>query len=366
MRQGIRAVTLPRVHRVKKGGKVYRWYRPTRIKLPDDIPETHPDFIAAWAEAEASSRPSDRKASGGTIAAEIESLLASKKFKAYSKVYRHEVRRESDAIRELYGTAPISGLREHHIRADLDKLTDRQANARLKTWRLICKGAKERAKISTDPTAGLHKINIKTDGYAAWNLTEITAFREKWQIGTVQRACFELLFWTAARTVDAVQIGPQHISRSDGVLVFSQSKTGGKAYIPWTSALPDYALGWADDREMMHEAIKCLSGGLTFLQTAAGKPRSVKGLGNIISEAARDAKLDGRSAHGLRKSRLTLIAECGGSAHSIMAWGGHKTLAEAQKYTASAQMKRLVMGTEQDQNAVNFSRIPVNQRKNDV
>ena len=365
MRQGIRAVTLPRVHRVTKGGKVYRWHRPTRIKLPDGIPETHPDFIAAWAAAEASVRPSDRKAPGGTISAEIEAVLASKKYRAYSKVYRHEVRREADAVRKLYGTAPISGLREHHIRADLEKLTDRQSNARLKVWRLVCKSAKGSARLANDPSIGLRKINIKTDGYSAWGMADISAFRAKWQIGTVHRACFELLFWTAARTVDAVSIGPQHINRDDGVLVFNQSKTGGKAHIPWTSSLPDYAITWRQDRDTMHESIAHLSGGLTFLQTAGGRSRSVKGLGNIISQAAQEAGLSGRSAHGLRKSRLTLIAEHGGSAHSIMAWGGHKTLAEAQKYTASAQMKRLVTGTEQDQNDVNYSQIPVNRRKND-
>ncbi|WP_372803126.1 tyrosine-type recombinase/integrase, partial [Paracoccus seriniphilus] len=185
-----------------------------------------------------------------------------------------------------------------------------------------------------------------------------------WHIGTVQRACFELLFWTAARTVDAVSIGPQHVNRDDGVLVFSQSKTGGKAHVPWFSTLPDYASTWLDDRDMMHESLKHMSGGLTFLQTANGKSRSVKGLGNMIRQAAQDAGLTGRSAHGLRKSRLTLIAEHGGSAHAIMAWGGHKTLAEAQKYTSSAQLKFLVTGTKQKRNEVNRSHISVNFRKN--
>ncbi|MBW7057433.1 hypothetical protein KY389_12140, partial [Paracoccus bogoriensis] len=41
---------------------------------------------------------------------------------------------------------------------------------------------------------------------------------------------------------------------------------------------------------------------------------------------------------------LTMIAENGGSAHAIMAWGGHKTLAEAQRYTQAAALKRLGFG----------------------
>lgn len=350
---------LPRVHRVKKGGKVYRWHRPTRTKLPDDIPESHPDFIAAWAAADAikgKPQPADPK---GTIAAAITMMLGSAHVRAFSAVYKHEVRREADAIRKEYGTAPAAGLREHHITADLAKLEPRRANARLKVWRLICKIAKDRTLMKSDPSAGIRKISIKTDGYVAWSADDVEKFRDRWAIGTVQRACFELVFWTAARTVDAVAIGRQHVGR-DGLLVFKQSKTGGRAHVPWTSPLPDYARGWDRERKTVQEAVAALAGDMTFLQTETGRARSIKGLGNVINNAARDAGLDNRTAHGLRKARLTMIAECGGSAHAIMAWGGHKTLAEAQRYTQAAEMKRLVMGTEQEQNKVNLPKATVN------
>lgn len=349
------------MHRVSKGGKIYRWHRPTRTKLPDDVPETHPDFIAAWAAAEAMGGKRPSKTPAGTIAAEVEAMLATAHFKAFSPTYRHEVRRESDAIRDSYGTAPITGLRAHHISADLAKLAPRQANARLKTWRLICKSAKARGTIKADPSTGIRKVRIETDGYASWSASDIETFRKHWAVGTVQRACFELVFWTGSRTVDAVQLGRQHVG-SDGLLVFRQSKTGGRAHVPWTSPLPAFAATWATERDQMRSAIACLSGGMTFLQTERGASRSIKGLGNVINDAARDAGLTDRTAHGLRKARLTMIAEHGGSAHAIMAWGGHKTLAEAQRYTMATELKRLVMGTEQDQNEVNRADIPVNRR----
>ena len=92
--------------------------------------------------------------------------------------------------------------------------------------------------------------------------------------------------------------------------------------------------------------------------------RSVKGLGNVIHEAARQADLHGKTAHGLRKARLSLIAEAGGSAHAIMAWGGHKSLAEAQHYTTSAALRGLVIGAEQEQNAVNVPGKAVNAQNN--
>ncbi len=81
MQRGIRDVRLPRVHRVTKNGKVYRWHRHTRVKLPDDLPETHPDFIAAWANAEALGGKAPSRTPAGTIVAEIEAMLATAQFR---------------------------------------------------------------------------------------------------------------------------------------------------------------------------------------------------------------------------------------------------------------------------------------------
>ncbi|WP_265499911.1 tyrosine-type recombinase/integrase [Paracoccus beibuensis] len=117
---------------------------------------------------------------------------------------------------------------------------------------------------------------------------------------------------------------------------------------------------WKKEREQMQDALLCLSGGMTFLQTSQGRSRSIKGLGNVINDGARDAGLVDRTAHGLRKARLTMIAEGGGSVHAIVEWGGHETLAEAQRYTRATDLKRLVLGTEQDQSEGNAPDTPVN------
>ncbi|MDO5642216.1 MAG: hypothetical protein Q4G26_07495 [Paracoccus sp. (in: a-proteobacteria)] len=156
--------------------------------------------------------------------------------------------------------------------------------------------------------------------------------------------------------------GVQRFDGKDGVLVFRQSTTGGAAYVPWTNPLPDYAARWGAERQMMHDALICLAGGLTFLETR-GKVRSVKGIGNAINDGATSAGLTGKTAHGLRKARLSMIAESGGSAHAIMAWGGHKTLDEVQHYTTSAAMKVLASGTRTERNGVNRAENAVNRQK---
>lgn len=355
MRSGVWPVKLKGIRRQRIGERVVRYHRATGIRLPDNIPEAHPDFIDAWARAEAQAADPAKMAkkrhpvATGSIAAAVRALRTSPDHKTLSESYRHIIRRETDAIILAYGTLPLAGVRQRHIEADLDKLAPNPANARIKAWRLIFKTAKRLGLVADDPTAGVKKRAAPSDGHAAWSDDDIAAFRAKHKIGSTARACFELVLWTGARTCDAVRIGKSNID-SDGVLSFRQVKTGGRVYVPWTSPLPPWAISWAAERDVMHQAIECLAGGFTFLE-AHGRVRSVKGIGNVINNAAREAGLTKRTAHGLRKARLTAIAEAGGSAHAIMAWGGHSSMTEVQRYTRAAERKRLILvnGTRTEQ-----------------
>lgn len=253
------------VRRQRRGARVVKDHRASGIRLPD-LPETHPDFVAAWAAAEASLTGPAALArrspvAAGTLAAAIRAEKASRPFAELSSLYQSILRKDFDAMEAAYGTAPLKGLRSRHIAADLDKLSADAANKRLKAWRRVMGGARRRGEIESDPSIEVRRIKVKTEGFPAWTQDEVEKFRARWPIGTVQRACFELVCWTGARTNDAVRLG-------------------------------------------------------------------------------------------LRKYRLTAIAEAGGSAHAIMAWGGHQTLVEAEHYTRAADRRRLVMGAEQGGNVV--------------
>ena len=54
-----------------------------------------------------------------------------------------------------------------------------------------------------------------------------------------------------------------------------------------------------------------------------------------------EAGLPHCSAHGLRKATATALAESGASAHEVMAITGHRSISEAQRYTAAAERRRL-------------------------
>lgn len=349
MRQAVWGGRLKGIRRQKRGDRIVRYHRATGIRLPD-LPETHPDFVEAWARAEAQQTPMDkaqRRAPvvAGSIAAAVRDLIASQWLRDKSLTYQGLIRRHAEDIAQRYGPAKIKAVAARHIDADLEKFDANPANDRLKVWRALL----SHARVTPNPAMEVKRRAVRVEGFAAWDSDDIALFRAHWHIGTVQRAAFELLFWTAARTNDAVMLGPRNVG-PDGILTFRQSKTGGFSYVPWSNPLPDYAEAWKDERQAVKDALAHLKGGQTFL-AVAGRERSIKGLGNLISEAARDAKLTDRTAHGLRKARLTAIAEAGGSSHAIMAWGGHASLAEVEHYTRAAEKRRLVSG-ERGRNVV--------------
>jgi integrase len=82
------------------------------------------------------------------------------------------------------------------------------------------------------------------------------------------------------------------------------------------------------------------------MATSFGKQRSGKAASAGCANAARDAGLIGRSAHGLRKTRLVALAEHGATTHHFAAWCGLKSLSKIEKYTKSADRKRLLTKAE--------------------
>jgi len=92
------------------------------------------------------------------------------------------------------------------------------------------------------------------------------------------------------------------------------------------------------------DAMPC--GHMTWLATAQGKTRSHKAPGHVIAKAAAAAGFD-KSAHGLRKSRPTSLADRGATTQQIIAWGSHASMSEVEHYTRSATRRSAVIGTEQ-------------------
>ncbi len=81
-----------------------------------------------------------------------------------------------------------------------------------------------------------------------------------------------------------------------------------------------------------------------FVTTQFGSPYTAKGFGNWFSDACREAGLSQCSAHGLRKSAATRLADAGCSEAQIMAVTGHQTTKEVQRYTRARDQRGLADG----------------------
>jgi integrase len=83
------------------------------------------------------------------------------------------------------------------------------------------------------------------------------------------------------------------------------------------------------------------SGHLTYLVAEFGKPFTAAGFGNWFRDQCNMAGLPHCTFHGLRKAAASRLAEAGCSAHQIAAITGHATLKETQRYTLTADRKRM-------------------------
>lgn len=251
-------------------------------------------------------------------------------------------------INDTWGTARMVDLRNTDIEADLAKPPPHPANNRRKTWPGLCAWAKRQRLIARDPSSEVEKPQAaKSDGFAPWTPDEIAAFRKYWPVDTPQRLAMELIFRTAARASDAVRLGPGMVTK-DGWLTFRHVKTGGEVSIPYARSLPEFACGMGTDLTLPKSAIAAAPRHMTWLVTAHGKARSVKTFSSWFAGAAAAGGAEGKSAHGLRKSRAMALAEAGATAHKIAAWSGHESLSQMQRYSKAADRKRILSSTDRE------------------
>jgi integrase len=333
--------------RYRVNGINYVYHRSTGIRLPGDIPEDHPAFIAAYAEAlERADGKRSQRVSSGSVEDVVRRYLASAEFKklsrSYQEVRRRDLRRLCDQADGRVAALRFADIKARHIKRDMASLKANPANERLKSWRALAQYAEYHEFIATDPTRGVVKVAVpEGEGHAPWTFKGIEQFRAYHRYGSAQRVAFELNYWCGTRISDCVGLGEDNINEEDW-LEFVQQKTQSAVIIPFRRALPPFAV--EEDLVQVHRAIEALGGPRqTFLETALGRPRSAAGASQWFSEAARAAGLPaGRTSHDLRKSRMILLAERGATLHQIAAWSGHETLKEIERYTKRANHKRIL------------------------
>lgn len=358
MRRSFRGGTVTLKHINTAGtwpsGNPRRYYRPVGVKaiaLPD-LPIDHPKFLEAYAAAAGLSAPPDAPVRTGSIAAAVIAFMRSDVYLGVADSTRAVWRRALDDIRARGGKGTLTDLRDVHIRDDLSRLAPNPSRQRLKVWRAFLGWCAEVGLIRQDPTVTIRQRRApKSDGHTPWTRDDLALFRDHWPIGTQQRLCCEIIAWSGARMCDTVRLGDGNVA--GGVLRFVQVKTTWEVAIPMTSP-PRYA----EADGMLQQCLDARSSrALVWLVTEAGASRSHKSASQWFSAACRKAGLsDGKTAHGLRKLRAAIMRENGATAAQRAAWLGQKSEKQEAIYSQSADLMRVIMGTDQGQPVPTFAK----------
>jgi len=292
------------------------------------------EFHAAYAralngEAGDDIRPKIERVGNGTLAALIVSYKQDAAFKDLRPTTKAGYLSRLDAIRREHGGRSVTGLNQERIETMLAAYDDRPAAKldTLKKLRILIKHAMKKKLISGDPSTGIKRKKIGE--VRSWTDDEIRQYENRWPIGTKQRTAFALMLFTGQRRSDVHRMTWQDISQRTGRIKVHQQKTGVKIEVPLHRDL----------REVLEKA---RHNHVTIVNTEHGKPFTVDGISSFMRDAIKAAGLSlDCQPHGLRKAAGRRLAEAGCSTKQIMAILGHKSIAEAERYTSDADQIRL-------------------------
>lgn len=224
-----------------------------------------------------------------TFAALAIRYYGSPQYRSLSDSSRTNYRRVIDGFLEEHGHRRVDQMTREHVDIVIGKMANKPGAGiiLLKRIRTLIRYAMALGWTDRDPTAGVK--GYKSKEIHTWNEGEISVFERRWPEGTRERLTFALLLYTGQRGSDVYRMTWTDIV-GDAIRV-AQQKTAAKLTIPVHEAL-DRVLSTANHRHS------------TILVTAYGERFSVKGFGQMISTAIREAGLPERcKAHGLSEGR---------------------------------------------------------------
>jgi integrase len=304
-----------------------------RTPLP---PLGTPEFDAAYVAALAGRlklQPEERPPSGGhdTIAGLVSSYIKSAAFRDLRRTTKPGYLSRLEMLRVEHGHRSVSGMTRERIENVILAPLDDRPGAKidtLKKLRILIKHAIAIGWLNHDPSLGIKRP--RNAEIRSWTDAEIETFRARWPISSKQRLAFEIMLTTGLRRSDAHRLTWRDVN-GDIIRVTTQ-KTGAKVAIKAHRDLLE-VLAVADRRH------------ITIIVTEYGRPFTVDGFSDWMRDAIAAAGLPlDCQPHGLRKAAGRRLAEAGCTTREIMAVLGHKSLAEAERYTRDADHEQLAAG----------------------
>jgi integrase len=318
----------------RKSGTVFHYFRRPgykRVRLPG-LPGSR-EFMAAYQDALDQPFPQMQIGIGrskpGSVAATVAAYFLSTQFAELAPGTRNACRCILQRFRDEHGEKPIGAMPPKFIALMLSSMKPHAARNYFKAIRALCQFAVSVEMIESDPTQGIKRPKAKTEHRRPWTDSEVEQYERAHPIGSKARLGFALGLYTVQRLGDVIRMGRQHIH--DGELMVRQNKTGTSLSLPVVPELRDII----DATPGEH---------LTFLVKKTGRPYCGTEFSGQFRAWCDEAGLPkGCTFHGLRATGCTRLADAGCSAHEIAAWSGHMTLKEVERYTKSANQKRLAV-----------------------
>jgi integrase len=315
-------------NRDRKNGRVRYYFRrrgQKAILLPG-LPGSE-EFMAASAAALAEIG-ADRTLPGTVSALVVDYYRSDEWQNQLAEDTRKTRRRIIERFRAKHGNKRVAFLRREHLLKMLAEIGKPSAK---RHWLKAIRGLLRFAvptMLKVDPTEGIGNIKLpKSRGHPTWTDEQIVQYRSYWPIGTQPRLVMEFALETVSRRGEVVRLGPQHVKN-------------GRIRIERTHGSEDVDIPVSPQLQAACDAMP--KSHLTFIVTAQGKPRSKYGMGGDFAKWATEAGLPKSCRlHGLKKAGMRRRADAGNTAHELMAFSGHKSLSEVQRYTTAADKRRL-------------------------
>lgn len=343
-------INLPYLWAAKgRGGKLYYFYRRNGLRMPIESPEGRrlrpgdDGFYEAYAVIHASFEKQTREGpKTGTIEHLVQEYRQSGDFQTnIGAASRDNYNRYLTIIVEKHSKGLVATLPREAILKMRDeyKHTPTSANMLLQMWSILLNFAEERPLTFRLPTSWRNPARkvkrLKTgDGHRPWEEVEIDQFRDKWEIGTLERTIFETFLNTGQRGIDIAPMTRRQYYNGD--ISVKQIKTGTRVWIPASDDLKAALDPWLQRHNYAE----------VFRTPTGRKPLADTYMRNIMRNAIEKAELpEDCTLHGLRYTFATRGVELGLDLQDVESIIGHETSEMGWKYIKKRRKARLTIDT---------------------
>ncbi|MGV0817165.1 tyrosine-type recombinase/integrase [Martelella sp. AMO21009] len=212
--------------------------------------------------------------------------------------------------------------------------TPAQAHAFIEAVAVMYDWAIKRKLISQNPARGIEKTYKKGTGAIPWKRADLDRYFACHKPGSKAHIALSVLLWTGCRVEDLTILGRVHECTIDGVEALR--------WQPLKKGSSEVSIPLLPPLKAATRAAKVQ--GATYVLGRGGKPFASGGsMSAMFIRWCRDAGLENRSAHGVRKGLSELLAESGISQYAMMAILGHTEAKTSETYTRRVERWKLAL-----------------------